>query len=85
VKRMSLDTADATVREFVHRVAEAREPVILEMDGEEILQAAPPRTSLIDREELKAAILARRDESRRLNDEWEAVDREVWEASEAGG
>ncbi len=36
--------------------------------------------TLADPEQLKAAILARRDESRELNADWEHVDRDVWEA-----
>lgn len=34
----------------------------------------------IDEVKLTAAILARRDESRELNQDWEHADREVWEA-----
>ncbi|MDH3718385.1 MAG: hypothetical protein OES79_09720 [Planctomycetota bacterium] len=34
----------------------------------------------VDREKIKQAILARRDESRELNREWGHADRDVWEA-----
>ncbi len=36
---------------------------------------------IVDRDKIKQAILARRDESRELNSAWEHVDRDVWEAS----
>ncbi len=34
----------------------------------------------VDAQQLKAAILSRRDESRELNADWECADREVWDA-----
>lgn len=38
-----------------------------------------PFDSAVDKDRLREAILARRDESRRLNAEWEHADREVWQ------
>jgi hypothetical protein len=35
----------------------------------------------VNRDALRQAILARRDESRQRNDEWEHADRDVWEHS----
>ena len=32
----------------------------------------------VDRDKIKQAILARRDESRQLNEDWEPADRQVW-------
>lgn len=34
--------------------------------------------SIVDEDRLKLAILSRRDESRVLNEEWGAVDQEIW-------
>ena len=39
------------------------------------------RKVLADPEQLKAAILARRDDSRESNADWEHADREVWDSS----
>ena len=36
----------------------------------------------VDEGKLAAAIIARRDESRRINEEWADIDREAWEALE---
>lgn len=59
--------------------------VIMAVDQFEKMQqtacGAPSTTTiLVDKDALRAAILARRDESRRLNADWEHADREVWDS-----
>src|SRR5689334_17371833 len=47
--------------------------------GKRLGRKRPGRRRALDPEKLKAAILKRRDESRELNKEWDAVDREMWD------
>ena len=84
MKHISLDTLDAPIKAFVRSLASEGQGIILELEGEPVLQTGPPIPA-VDREKLRAAIIARRDESRRLNADWEHVDREVWEADLSGG
>lgn len=79
MKRVSLDRESEPVKQFIRSLARASDGSILELDGEPVVKVLPIRKKPIDRAKLKAAILRRREESRRLNQEWEAVDREVWD------
>lgn len=81
VKHINLDTQDECVRQFVLSLELEPDGSVLEINGEPVARVLPvtgDRDS-VDREKLKAAILARRDESRALNEEWQHADREVWE------
>jgi hypothetical protein len=77
VKHISIDSQPTPVVDFVLSLEPGVESV-LELGGKELLRVSPIAT--VDRERLKQAILARRDESRALNAEWEHADRETWES-----
>jgi hypothetical protein len=49
------------------------------LEGEPVLKVQSVKDESIDRNKLRAAIRRRRDESRRINKEWEEVDREMWD------
>ena len=62
------------------------EPIEVEGEHSHMIYVVAPRdyyrqAAVIDREKLREAIIARRDDSRRLNEDWEQSDREVWESS----
>ena len=78
MRTVSLDQASKEVMEFFRSLPIERDGCILEMDGKPLLRVVPITEVSVDRGKLKAAILARRDESRKLNEEWQAVDREMW-------
>ena len=86
VKHISLDREEPRVKEFVRALPVEADGSLLELDGEPVLRVFPATGARCDPDELKAAILRRRDASRQLNDEWAAVDREGWERiPEVGG
>ena len=66
---------------YLYQLSIDPEGSILELKGEPVLRVLPMIEGelAVVRAKLKAAILLRRDESRRLNGEWEAADRELWE------
>ena len=51
-------------------------PDLLPEDPPPAPHPARKKTTAVDKARLKAAILRRRDESRQLNEEWEAAERE---------
>jgi hypothetical protein len=55
---------------------------LLSIDGDPLLKVIPNPEVIVDKRKLKEAILRRRDESRRLNAEWEFVDQEMWDKIE---
>jgi hypothetical protein len=80
VKHINLDTHDERVRQFVLGLQLDTDGSILESEGRPVARVLPVGNGGgYDRERLKQAILNRRDESRALNEEWEHVDREVWD------
>ncbi|MSR57974.1 MAG: hypothetical protein EXS05_09900 [Planctomycetaceae bacterium] len=81
VRHIKLDRQTAQVKQFVLSLPVDPDGSILELRGEPVFRVLPviEREQAVDKAKLKAAILRRRDESRRLNDEWGAADREVWE------
>jgi hypothetical protein len=81
VKHIDLDAEDEHVKQFVLSLPIDPQGSLLEIHGKPVARVLPMAGAGVpyDRDRLKAAILARRDESRRLNDEWEHVDRESWE------
>lgn len=80
VKHIDLDTQDKHVKQFVLSLDLQPEGSLLEVDGRAIARVLPVEAvQAADREKLKAAILARRDESHTLNKEWEHADREVFD------
>ncbi len=79
MKHVSLNHEVKQVKDFIFSLAEDPAGSILEFDGRPVARITPIVSDEVDEEKLKEAILSRRDESRKLNDEWEHVDREVWE------
>ena len=81
MRHIKLDRQTAQVKQFVLSLPVDPKGSILELKGEPVLRVLPvikPEPA-VNKAKLKAAIIRRRDESRRLNDEWGAVDSEVWE------
>jgi hypothetical protein len=76
---VSLDQASKAVQQFFRSLPLERDGCILEMNGKPLLRVVPITEVSGDRSKLKAAILARRDESRKSNADWQAVDREMWQ------
>lgn len=78
MRRIKLDQQTAQVKRFVLSLPVDADGSILELKGEPVLRVLPvmEREQTVDKAKLKAAILNRRDESRCLNDEWGAADRE---------
>jgi hypothetical protein len=81
VKHINLDTEDERVKQFVLSLELDADGSVLEADGKPVAHVLPVAENgeSYDCEKLKAAILARRDESRSLNVEWEHTDRDIWE------
>jgi hypothetical protein len=79
MKTVCLDCVSEEIKKFIRTLPIGREGCILEMNGRPLLEVVPIYDAPVDKAKLKQAILNRRDESRRLNAEWEAVDREMWE------
>lgn len=78
MRHIDLDAQDEQVKQFVLSAQLDPEGFLLEVRGEPVARLLPIG---VDRERVKEAILARRDESRALNEEWRDADREVWESS----
>lgn len=81
MKHVALDRADERVKEFVASLRSDPDEKILELNGVAVLRVEPvaAEAETVDEQKLKAAILARRDQSRALNEDWIEVDRELWE------
>ena len=81
MKHVSLDTQHENVKQFVLSLPLDDDGSVLELGGRPVARVLAVRDEEgFDAEKLKAAILARRDESRDLNREWEDVDRRQWDA-----
>jgi hypothetical protein len=80
VRHINLDKQNKQVKQFVLSLSVQQEGSILELEGEPLIRVLPviEQEQAVDKAKLKAAVLRRRAESRRLNDDWEAADREVW-------
>ena len=83
VRHISLDNENAQIKRFVLSLPVDADGSILELKGEPVLRVLPVngQEPAVDKAKLKAAILRRRDESRRLNDEWSEADLNVWDRS----
>jgi hypothetical protein len=81
VKHIDLDSSGEQVKQFVLSLELDAEGSLLEVQGKPVARVFPVHgeATAYDRDKLKAAILARRDESRRLNDEWKHADEDVWD------
>lgn len=81
MKHIDLDTEDKQVQQFVLSLELDPEGSVLELHGKPVARVLPVVDGVsYDREKIKAAILARRDESRRLNADWQQADRDTWES-----
>ncbi len=78
MKRIHLERADEQVQEFIRSLPIGKEGCIILVGGKPLLKVLPITELSVDEAKLKAAILNRREESRKLHEEWEAVDRETW-------
>lgn len=83
MRHIKLDKENAQIKHFVLSLPVDPDGSILELKGEPVLRVMPviEQEQTVDKAKLKVAILRRRDESRRLNDDFEAADREVWQQS----
>jgi len=83
MRHINLDRENAQIKRFVLSLAVDPDGSILELKGEPVMRVMPviDHGQAVDKAKLKAAILHRRDESRRLNEEWGDADREAWERS----
>ncbi len=79
MKHISLDRENEQIKKFICALSVEAEGSILELGGKPVVTVLPATKRPVDRAKLKAAILRRRDESRRLNEDWQAVDREMWD------
>lgn len=79
MKHIDVDQQDKKVRDFLRALSESAEGAILEVGGKPVLKVVPVVGPPIDAARIRAAIRKRRDESRKLNAEWEAADQEVWD------
>ena len=77
MKRIALESEDDHVKQFVLSLPRDSEGSVLELDGKPLARVIPinGEHASFDPEKLRAAILARRDESRHTNDDWEHAER----------
>lgn len=80
MKRVHLDKKSKQIKEFVQSLPLDKNGCILDLNGKALLRVLPACDVPVDRAKLRAAILKRRDESRRLNQDWQYVDREMWDS-----
>jgi hypothetical protein len=80
VKHIDLDSEDQQVKQFVLSLDLDPEGSLLEIQGKPVARVLPVDGSgtPYDREKIIAAIRARRDESRALNEDWQHADRDAW-------
>jgi hypothetical protein len=81
MRHIKLDKKNVQIKQFVLALRADPDGSILELKGVPVLRVLPvvDQEQLVDKAKLKAAIIRRRDESARLNEEWETADREVWQ------
>ncbi len=68
VKHISLDSAADSVKQFVRELQSQAGEAVLELEGKPLLRVRAVRA--VDPDRLREAIIARRDESRELNQAW---------------
>lgn len=84
MKHINLDREDEAIQRFVRSLPDDPEGSVLELHGVPVCRVLPPEEEKIDPVRLEAAIRNRREASRRLNEDWGAVDREAWEGPADG-
>jgi len=80
MKHIELETEGEQVRQFVLSLELGSAGLLLDLHGKPVARVLPVAggDAEYDRNKLEAAILARRDESRRLNEDWRHADEEAW-------
>ncbi|MBL8794997.1 MAG: hypothetical protein JNM56_13895 [Planctomycetia bacterium] len=78
MKRVKLDRKTEEIKAFIRSLSGATVGSILELDGKPVLKVLPISAEAVDAATLKAALRKRRDESRRLNQDWTDADQELW-------
>jgi hypothetical protein len=79
MKHLEITQQSEAVRNFVLSLGTPPEDLILDVNGIPFARMTPINPSEVDKDILAQAILARRDESRQNNAEWESLDLECWE------
>jgi antitoxin (DNA-binding transcriptional repressor) of toxin-antitoxin stability system len=81
VRHIDLNQQDTPVKQFFLTLDNDPDGSIIELDGKPVAKVMPitQQDEPVDETQLEAAILARRDTSAALNEEWVAVDQETWE------
>lgn len=79
MRHIKIDRETEAVKQFVRSLPTDPDGSLLELEGKMLFKLLPISKQAIDETKLKAAIMKRRDESRRLNQDWDTVDRETWE------
>lgn len=80
MKRVEINTQPAEVQEFLRCLPLDHEGCILQLEGKALLKVLPITEAAVNKSKLKAAILKRRAESRKTNEDWEQVDRQMWDS-----
>src|SRR5688500_5145626 len=81
-KHINLDHEHEAVQRFFQRLPIPPDGSILDLNGEAILRVLPvTEDKEVDQDKLRTAILNRRDESLKLNQDWKTVDQETWDES----
>jgi hypothetical protein len=83
LKRVNIDRQSKEIQDFIRNLPVThKEGCLLIINGKPLIKVVANTDIPVDRKKLVAAIRARRDASRRLNQEWEAADRELWQKFE---
>ena len=78
MKHLEITHQPEMVREFVLAIGAQADELIFENNGIPFARMTPISMTEVDKNLLTQAILARREESRRGNAEWEPLDLECW-------
>jgi hypothetical protein len=78
LERVNVDQQSEEIRSFISKLPVTDEGCLLVLNGKPLYKVVLNTAFSLDKRKLKEAILSRRDESRRLNQEWADADRELW-------
>jgi hypothetical protein len=78
MKHIRLDRETRRVQHFIRSLPVEAGGAVLELRGKPLLRVLPVSDRPVDMRRLKEAILQRRNASRDLLADWQAVDREAW-------
>jgi hypothetical protein len=77
--QVDIDRQSEEVRSFIRKLPVTDVGCLLVLNGKPLYKVVMNPSIPVDRKKLKEAILSRRDESRRLNQEWADADRQLWQ------